>query len=60
MAHHRPSGNGLEFSNTFPTYDVLEQMQPFHDIFDPGSDLLFGFMNDNLSLAAFDLHEPTS
>ncbi|KOS43066.1 hypothetical protein ACN38_g6047 [Penicillium nordicum] len=58
MAHHRPCENGLQFSNTFPTYDDFEQMQPFQDIFDPGAELLFGFMNDNTDLAAFELHEP--
>ncbi|OQE20087.1 hypothetical protein PENFLA_c017G00136 [Penicillium flavigenum] len=60
MAHHRPLENGLQFSNISPTYDDFEQMQPFQDIFDPGPDLLFGFMNDNIDLPAFDLHEPIS
>jgi hypothetical protein len=58
MAHHRLSENGLQFSDISPTYDNFDQMQPFQDIFDPGQDLLFGFMNDNINIAAFDLHEP--
>ncbi|KAJ6183682.1 hypothetical protein N7519_004983 [Penicillium mononematosum] len=60
MAHHRPSENVWQFSNVSPTYDDFEQMQPFQDIFDPVPDLLFGFMNDNIDLAAFDLHESIS
>lgn len=53
------SEDGGQFFNVSPIYDV-EQMQPFADIFDPGQDLLFGFMNENLSLANFEINESTS
>ncbi|OOQ88043.1 nitrogen assimilation transcription factor nirA [Penicillium brasilianum] len=55
---HTSEGGG-QFFNVSPIYDV-EQMQPFADIFDPGQDLLFGFMNENLSLANFEINEPSS
>ncbi|KAJ0423484.1 fungal-specific transcription factor domain-containing protein [Aspergillus carlsbadensis] len=48
-----PSQNGLHFPNLSPTFDDVEQMQLFQDIFDPGQDLLFGFMNENTSLPTF-------
>ncbi|KAL2796272.1 fungal-specific transcription factor domain-containing protein [Aspergillus keveii] len=53
--HQHPSQNGLQFPNLSPTYDDVEQMQLFQDIFDPGQDLLFGFMNENIPLPTFDL-----
>lgn len=54
---HRISDNGWQFPNDSPTYDDIEQMQPFQDIFIPGQDLLFGFMNENMPLAAFDRND---
>ncbi|OGE58415.1 hypothetical protein PENARI_c001G02737 [Penicillium arizonense] len=45
--------NIWQFSNASPTYDNLAQMQPFQDMCIPGQDLLFGFMNENMSFATF-------
>lgn len=60
MAYHQPFENELQCSNTSLTYEDIERMQPFQNNFDPGPDLLFGFMNDNIDIAAFDLHESFS
>ncbi|KAI1443755.1 fungal-specific transcription factor domain-containing protein [Annulohypoxylon stygium] len=54
---NRPFNNFWQFSNSSPTYDDLAQMQPFQDICMPGQDLLFGFMNENLSLTTFEIDE---
>ncbi|KAJ5371063.1 uncharacterized protein N7496_007155 [Penicillium cataractarum] len=54
LALPQSSDHGGQFSNGSPIYD-MEQMQPFVDIFDPGQDLLFGFMNENLSLTNFEM-----
>lgn len=56
---HRNLDNGWQFPSDSPTYDDIGQMQPFQDIFIPGQDLLFGFMNDNMHLAAFDMNDTT-
>ncbi|KAL2832298.1 fungal-specific transcription factor domain-containing protein [Aspergillus pseudoustus] len=50
-----PASSALQLSNTSPTYDDVEQMQLFQDIFGPGQDSLFGFMSENISLGTFDL-----
>ncbi|OJI99288.1 hypothetical protein ASPVEDRAFT_124630 [Aspergillus versicolor CBS 583.65] len=57
LARTQPSENAPLFSNVSRVYDDIEQMQLFQDIFDPGQDLLFGFMNENISLGTFGLHE---
>ncbi|KAL4898147.1 fungal-specific transcription factor domain-containing protein [Aspergillus ambiguus] len=49
-APHQMPENVWQFS---PGYDDLVQMQPFHDIDLSGQDLLFGFMNENMSLDTF-------
>ncbi|BCS17182.1 Zn(II)2Cys6 transcription factor [Aspergillus puulaauensis] len=56
---HRNLDNCWQFPSDSPTYDDIGQMQPFQDIFIPGQDLLFGFMNDNMHLAAFDMNDTT-
>ncbi|KAL3472837.1 fungal-specific transcription factor domain-containing protein [Aspergillus californicus] len=52
--------NGWQVSNASPMFNDIEQMQPFQDIFLPGQDLLFGFMNENMSLGNFDLDDTIS
>ncbi|KAI1088107.1 fungal-specific transcription factor domain-containing protein [Rostrohypoxylon terebratum] len=54
---NRPFDNFWQFSSSSPTYDDLAQIQPFQDICLPGQDLLFGFMNENLSLTTFGIDE---
>ncbi|KAJ5556677.1 hypothetical protein N7494_000592 [Penicillium frequentans] len=60
MAQQQFPENPLQFSDISPTYDDFEQMQSSQGVFEPGPDLLFGFMDDNTDPAAFDLHEPIS
>ncbi|KAL3458589.1 fungal-specific transcription factor domain-containing protein [Aspergillus heterothallicus] len=54
---HPSTANALPLSNVSPLYDDIEQMQLFQGIFDPGQDLLFGFMNENTFLGTFNMHE---
>ncbi|OGM49928.1 nitrogen assimilation transcription factor nirA [Aspergillus bombycis] len=54
---HRNTDNDWQFPNDSPTYYDIEQMQPFQDTFIHGQDLLFGFMNENMSLPAFDMND---
>ncbi|KAJ5088909.1 hypothetical protein N7456_012525 [Penicillium angulare] len=52
---HQPCEDTLQFPVIPPTSHDLEQMAIFQDIFDPGQDLLFGFMNENGNLGAFNM-----
>ncbi|KAE8163831.1 fungal-specific transcription factor domain-containing protein [Aspergillus tamarii] len=52
----RNSDNGWQLPDDSPTDDDIGPVQPFPDIFIPGQDLLFGFMNENMPLATFDIN----
>ncbi|KAJ5259626.1 hypothetical protein N7478_012607 [Penicillium angulare] len=60
VTFHQPCEDSLQFPNIPPTSHDLEQMAIFQDIFDPGQDLLFGFMNENVNLGAFNMDESNS
>ncbi|KAE8335269.1 fungal-specific transcription factor domain-containing protein [Aspergillus arachidicola] len=55
---HRNPDNGWQFPDYSPTNDDSGQIPPFPDIFIPRQDLLFGFMNENMPLAVFDMSNP--
>ncbi|KAB8245068.1 fungal-specific transcription factor domain-containing protein [Aspergillus flavus] len=55
---HRNPDNCWQFPDYSPTDDDIGQIPPFPDIFIPGQDLLFGFMNENMPLAVFDINNP--
>ncbi|KAJ5688605.1 hypothetical protein N7462_002997 [Penicillium macrosclerotiorum] len=57
---HQFTENGWQMSNFSPIFEGIGTIPMFQDIYIPGEDLLFGFMSENASLAAFDMNETIS